>query len=169
MKTAKIKCLYTEIWPIEKLVENPKNPNRHPEDQLRVLGHLIVAHGWRNPIVVSRRSGMVVKGHGRLAAARRAGLQEVPVELQEYSSEAEELADMIADNRIAELSERDELKVLDVLNTISTDGLPSLDAGYTEAEFVSSETGLRVLRSSNTTSSSGTRISSRNGLLSSAG
>src|SRR5690606_8517032 len=53
---------------------------------------------------VSRRSGFVTKGHGRLAAARLLQMDRVPVDYQEYETEAAERADMIADNRIAELA-----------------------------------------------------------------
>ena len=93
---------------IEKLVGNPRNPNKHPQNQIELLAKIIKAQGWRNPIVVSKRSGFVVKGHGRLAAARLLGLELVPVDYQEYENEACEYADMVADNRIAELAELDE-------------------------------------------------------------
>lgn len=102
-----IRCAHAEVWPIDRLKPNPRNPNRHPDEQLRLLGKVIVTSGWRSPIVVSRRSGLVVKGHGRLEAAKLAGLTHVPVDLQSYASDAEELADLIADNRLAELAEID--------------------------------------------------------------
>lgn len=83
MEKVVIYCAYNEVWPIEKIIPNPRNPNTHPE------------------------SSFVVRGHGRLAALLL-GLTEAPVDLQDYSSEAEEYADMIADNCIAELAEIDE-------------------------------------------------------------
>ena len=96
------------------LVSNPRNPNKHPESQIEILARVIKSQGWRSPIVVSNRSGFIVKGHGRLAAAMLLGEKSVPVEFQEYETEASEWADLIADNRIAELSEtnHDELKKL---------------------------------------------------------
>ena len=60
---------------IEKLVGNPRNPNKHPRNQIELPDKIIKAQGWRNPIVVSKRSGFVVKGHGRLAATRLLGLE----------------------------------------------------------------------------------------------
>ena len=101
----KIHCAHDEIRPIESLVEHPRNPNKHPAEQLRLLAKIIAANGWRSPICVSARSSFVIKGHGRLQAARLAGLTEVPVDVQEYAAEADEWADMVADNRIAELAE----------------------------------------------------------------
>jgi hypothetical protein len=100
-------CSHSKMVPIGKLVENPKNPNTHPKSQLELLAKIIEGQGWRNPIVVSNRSGFIIKGHGRYQAALILGVDEVPVDYQDYESEASEWADMIADNRISELSEID--------------------------------------------------------------
>ena len=108
MNMSKIYCAHTDVVATDSLIENPRNPNRHPEDQIIALAKIIRHQGWRNPIVVSRRSGFVVKGHGRLLAARMLGLEEVPVDYQDYENEAAEWADMVADNKIAELSNMDE-------------------------------------------------------------
>jgi len=85
-------------------VGNPRNPNKHPQEQIKLLATIIRSQGWRAPITVSRQSGYVVRGHGRLAAAILLGTEVVPVDYQNYATEAEEWADLIADNRIAELS-----------------------------------------------------------------
>lgn len=103
-----IYCAHTELVDIDKLVENPRNPNQHPESQIKLLAKIIRSQGFRNAIVVSKRSGFITKGHGRLAAARLLEMTEVPVDYQDYDTEAAEWADMIADNRIAELSDNDE-------------------------------------------------------------
>lgn len=119
---------------IEKLVGNPRNPNKHPQNQIELLAKIIKAQGWRNPIVVSKRSGFVVKGHGRLAAARLLGLELVPVDYQEYENEACEYADMVADNRIAELAELDEDALKGILEELQ--GAIDLDiTGFTAADI----------------------------------
>lgn len=107
-------CAHTAMVPTEQLVPNPKNPNKHPEAQIKLLAKVIRAQGFRNPVVVSKRSGFVIKGHGRLEAAKLLEMAAVPVDYQEYANEAAEWADMIADNRIAELAEtdKDDLKAL---------------------------------------------------------
>ena len=81
------------------------------DKQIALLAKIIGNQGWRNPIVVSERSGFIVAGHGRLGAARVLNVEKVPVDLQAFENEAEEYAHLIADNRIAELAEadRDEL------------------------------------------------------------
>ena len=118
----------------DSLVENPRNPNRHPEEQIVALAKIIRHQGWRNPIVVSRRSGFVVKGHGRLLAARMLGLAEVPVDYQDYENEAAEWADMVADNKIAELSSMDEAELNRILREL--DGEIDLElTGFQAAEL----------------------------------
>ena len=109
-------CEHTGIQAIEAVVPNPDNPNRHPPEQIALLAKIIVGQGWRNPIVVSDRSGFITKGHGRLEAARHAGLSHVPVDVQHYDTEAAEWADVLADNRIAELAEMDPHAVDVVMN-----------------------------------------------------
>ena len=103
----RVECVHEELIKIEELRPHPKNPNTHPARQIEVLAKIIKATGWRSPVVVSKRSGFIVKGHGRLLAAKQAGFTEVPVDRQYYASDEEELADMVADNEIAELAEMD--------------------------------------------------------------
>ena len=87
----------------KSLKPHPENPNMHPAGQIQALCEAIRENGWRQSVVVSKRSGYVIKGHGRLLAAEALGCK-VPVEYQEYPDEAAEIRDLIADNRIAELS-----------------------------------------------------------------
>lgn len=107
------KCAYTEIVDIHKLVKNPKNPNQHPQDQIEMLAKIIDYQGQRSPIVVSNRSGFVIKGHGRLLALHRLGWTKAAVDYQDYENEAQEFADLIADNKIAELSIHDDRKMIE--------------------------------------------------------
>ena len=81
-------CAHDEITAIEKAIPNPKNPNQHNPDQIARLAQIIEATGWRAPITISKRSGFIVKGHGRRMAAIERGWKYVPVDYQEYASEA---------------------------------------------------------------------------------
>jgi hypothetical protein len=103
----KFNCAYTELVDIHKLVPNPKNNNHHPKEQIDRLAKIIDYQGQRSPIVVSNRSGFIVKGHGRLEAIRKLGWEKVAVDYQDYDSEAQEYADMTADNQIAMWAEFD--------------------------------------------------------------
>jgi len=115
-----IHCVYTELSDPTLLIPNPRNPNHHPKRQIELLAKIIQSQGWRTPVTVSNRSGFVVRGHGRLQAALLLGCK-VPIDRQDYASEAEEWADLIADNRIAELAEMDTGEVARLLNEL--DGL----------------------------------------------
>lgn len=131
-------CAHDAIVAIEKLIPNPKNPNTHPDAQIQALGRIIRQTGWRAPITVSKRSGFIVKGHGRLAAAKLEGLTEVPVDYQNYTNEAEEYADLVADNRIAELAEIDNKLLADIFADIDTGEIPMELTGYTDKEVEAS-------------------------------
>lgn len=135
-------CAHDAIVDVAKLVPNPKNPNQHPDSQIQLLGRIIRQTGWRQPITVSKRSGFIVKGHGRLAAALLEGVKEVPVDYQNYTTEAEEYADLVADNRIAELAETDNKLLADILADIDTGEIPVELTGYTEDEVANLVTAL---------------------------
>lgn len=128
-------CAHDAIVDVAKLVPNPKNPNQHPDNQIQLLGRIIRQAGWRQPITVSKRSGFIVKGHGRLAAAILEGMKEAPVDYQNYTTEAEEYADLVADNRIAELAETDSKLLADIFAEIDTGEIPMELTGYTEDEI----------------------------------
>lgn len=113
-----VRCAFDEMVGIEKLVPNPRNPNQHPPQQIALLARVVASSGWRAAIVVSNRSGFVVVGHGRLEAARALGLSTVPVDYQDFESEAAEYAHMVADNRLAELAEMDEAGLRELLGEL---------------------------------------------------
>lgn len=131
----KVFCAFDELVPIGKVVPNPGNPNTHPPKQVALLAAIIKGQGWRKPITVSKRSGFVVTGHGRLEAAQSMQASVVPVEYQEYASEAEEYADLMADNRLAELSEMNTSALADMLQQMDTGEIPLEMSGYTEEDL----------------------------------
>jgi ParB-like chromosome segregation protein Spo0J len=101
---AKIYCKYHELLDINLVTPNPLNVNIHPPKQLKTLARVIEANGIRQPIVISKLSNLVVKGHARLEALKLLGVKLVPVEYQEYSDNEEEMRDLIEDNSIAKES-----------------------------------------------------------------
>ena len=132
MSTIDVFCAHTEMADIESVIPNPRNPNQHDKKQIELLAKIIKAQGWRVPITVSNRSGYVVRGHGRLMAAQLLGLDTVPVDRQDYASEAEEWADLVADNRLAELSTIDKELLGQLLGEM--DDMVAL-SGYTDDEI----------------------------------
>lgn len=93
--------------PVEELKPHPKNRNTHPQDQVDRLAKLIHANGLRSPLVISKRSGYIVKGHGTLKAILQLGLAKAPVSEQDFESEAQEYAYMVSDNAIGDWAKLD--------------------------------------------------------------
>lgn len=89
------------------LTFRPNNRNRHSEEQIDRLAKLIKHNGFRVPVLVSKNSGLVVAGHGRLMAAKKIGLESIPVIYQEFESEDEEFQFHVADNAISAWAELD--------------------------------------------------------------
>ena len=126
-------CAFDEVVDINKLKENPRNPNTHPSVQIDLLAQIIKKTGWRAPITVSNLSGFIVKGHGRLQAAKAAGFKHCPVEYQNFIDEEEEMAALLADNKLAELAEIDVDKLTEIFKDYEFEDL-SL-TGYSQEEF----------------------------------
>lgn len=108
-----------------ELKSHPKNRNKHSPEQIDRLADLYKFHGIRHPIIVSKRSGFIVAGHGRRDAAIKLKLKKFPVVYQNFASETAEYAFLQADNAIALWAEID-------LAAIKLD-LPDLDADFDTA------------------------------------
>lgn len=102
-----VHCPHDKLVPIAELKPHPKNRNKHPADQIERLAKILAYQGWRYPVKVSKLSGHVTSGHGRIEAARANGWESVPVSFQDYTDEAQEYADVQADNAVASWSELD--------------------------------------------------------------
>ncbi|HVT74565.1 MAG TPA: hypothetical protein VHD61_15635 [Lacunisphaera sp.] len=125
-------CTFSRLCPVGELKPHPSNTTKHPPKQLAVYVELLRTAGWRRPITVSTRSGYIVRGHGARLAALEMGSVEVPVEFQDYPSEAAELADLVADNRLPELAQTDKQMLAKVLAQI---GSADVITGY-DPEFI---------------------------------
>ena len=117
-----IKCAHDKIVDIDSLIANPRNPNKHPERQIEMLAKIIKHQGQRSPVVVSNRSGFIVKGHGRLEAIQALGWPQIAVDYQDYESEAQEFQDMVADNKIAELADHDDSFMIESIGDLELGG-----------------------------------------------
>jgi len=134
MQEIPVHCSCTELVDPAVLVPNPRNPNQHPKKQIELLAKIIKSQGWRTPVTVSNRSGFVVRGHGRLQAALLLRCK-VPVDRQDYSSEADEWADLIADNRIAEFAEIDGDLIAQLLADLGNMDIDMDLTGYSDKQI----------------------------------
>ena len=86
--------------PVATLIPYARNARTHSEGQVAQIAASIREFGWTNPFLVDGENG-IIAGHGRLMAARKLGVEEVPVIELSGLSEAQKRAYVIADNRLA--------------------------------------------------------------------
>jgi DNA modification methylase len=92
-----------ERWPIDRLIPYARNSRTHSDPQVAQIAASIAEFGFNNPILVDTNAG-IIAGHGRLLAARKLNLGEVPVIVLDHLSEIQKRAFILADNRLAELA-----------------------------------------------------------------
>lgn len=92
--------LEVQYRPLDALTPYANNARTHSDAQIAQIAASIAEFGFVNPVLIDER-GVIVAGHGRLAAAKRLGMSEVPVIELSHLTEAQRKALVIADNRIA--------------------------------------------------------------------
>ncbi len=87
--------------PVTGLRPYPGNARTHSAKQITEIATSIKAFGFNNPVLVDK-DGTIIAGHGRVAAAKKLGLEVVPCVRLEHLGEAEKRAYILADNKLAE-------------------------------------------------------------------
>ena len=128
-------CSFDKLVPVDELKPNPRNPNTHPQRQVELLAKNIRYFGWRQNLTVSRQSGFLVSGHGRLMAAKHLGVDVVPVQYQDFASESDELAVLVADNRLAELAAVDLNELEKIASEWKLTDFDTILAGFEPADL----------------------------------
>lgn len=125
---------------VSDLLPYANNAREHTEEQVAQVAASIKEFGWTNPIITHGQT--VVAGHARLAAARKLGLEEVPVIDRSDMSEAQWKAYVLADNQLAQNATWNEgLLTLELDNLTDLDfdldllGFNDLDALIGDVEF----------------------------------
>jgi DNA modification methylase len=86
--------------PLGELIPYARNPRTHTDAQVAQIAASIREFGWTNPVLVDGAAG-IIAGHGRVLAARKLGLEQVPVIELGHMSEAQRRAYVLADNQLA--------------------------------------------------------------------
>ena len=86
--------------PSEKLIPYARNSRTHSPEQVAQIAASIKEFGFTNPILIDEENG-IIAGHGRLLAAQKLGIEEVPVIVMAGLTDAQKKAYVIADNKLA--------------------------------------------------------------------
>ena len=85
---------------VEKLIPYAKNARTHSDEQVAQIAGSIKEFGFNNPVLVDKDNS-IIAGHGRVMAARKLGMDKVPVVILNHLTESQRKAYILADNRIA--------------------------------------------------------------------
>jgi ParB family chromosome partitioning protein len=86
----------------DKLIPYARNAKKHDEAQVSLIAGSIRQFGFCNPVLIAEDNG-IVAGHGRVLAAMKLGMAEVPCIRLSHLDENQRRAYILADNRLAEL------------------------------------------------------------------
>lgn len=124
-----------ETLPIEKLIPYARNSRTHSDEQVAQIAASIREFGWTNPVLVDANE-TIVAGHGRVMAAKKLGLKEVPVIRLGHLTPAQVRAYVIADNKLALNAGWDDDLLAQELKAIMEDAeLSATITGFSEEEL----------------------------------
>ena len=126
--------LSLQYKPLEMLIPYARNARQHSDAQVAQIAASIREFGWAAPIIVDAQSN-VIAGHGRLLAARKLGLAEVPVVSMDHLSDTQRRALILADNKIAENATWDEAVLGVELAALSEAGFELGLTGFSQDEW----------------------------------
>jgi DNA modification methylase len=131
--------------PLGELIPYARNPRTHTDAQVAQIAASIREFGWTNPVLIDGENG-IIAGHGRVLAARKLGLERVPVIELSHMSEAQKRAYVLADNQLALNAGWDEallrLELADLSELGFDLGLIGFGEGELEGLLAGERTGL---------------------------
>lgn len=86
--------------PVEQLIPYARNARTHSDAQVAQIAASIKEFGWTNPVLTDGENGLIA-GHGRVLAARKLGMSEVPTIELSHLTPAQRRAYVLADNQLA--------------------------------------------------------------------
>lgn len=124
--------LKVEYIPIDQLKEYERNAKEHPEAHIKQIAESIAEFGFNDPIGIDQ-DNIIIEGHGRLFAARKLKLKEVPIIRLEHLTESQKKAYIIAHNKLT-MSTGFDLEIL-FSELESLDGAEQELTGFTDEEI----------------------------------
>jgi len=126
---------HIELRSIRALLPHARNSRTHSEAQVAQVAASIREFGWTNPILVDGE-GVIIAGHARLLAARKLGMEEVPVIVLAHLTPLQKRALVIADNKLALNAGWDEETLRVEIESLQQDGFDLDVVGFSDEELV---------------------------------
>lgn len=123
-----------EYVSMSSLTPYARNSRTHSPQQVKQIAASIKEFGFTNPVLIDESNG-IIAGHGRVMAAEHLQLTEVPCIRLEYLTETQKKAYVIADNKLAMLSEWDEQLLSLELNELNSNSYDMSLIGFDSAEL----------------------------------
>ncbi len=119
---------------IGDLIPYTRNARRHPKEQIDQIIAAIKKYGFTVPVLIDEKNN-VIAGHGRIEAAKKMGMLEIPAVVATGWSDAKKRQYVLADNKIAQNSEWDDEMLFSELNDLLSTGETINDLGFSDAEL----------------------------------
>lgn len=119
---------------VADLIPFARNSRTHSDEQVAQIAASIREFGWTNPVLIDGSNG-IIAGHGRLAAARKLGMAEIPVIVLDHLTDAQKRALVIADNKLALNAGWDAELLSSEIAGLGEDGFDLSLLGFSEDEL----------------------------------
>ena len=111
-----------------------KNPKQHSKEQIQKISESIIEFGFNNPILIAD-DNEIIAGHGRILAAKKLKLKEVPTLTLSHLNKTQRKAYVIADNKLSEGQEWDENLVTEILTELKEENFDLDLTGFAQEEI----------------------------------
>jgi ParB-like chromosome segregation protein Spo0J len=119
---------------VEDLIPYVNNSRKHSDEQVAQISASIKEFGWTNPILIDGTNS-IIAGHGRLMAARKLRMDEVPTIELDHLTDTQRKALVIADNKLALNADWDNTLLTIELDELLKDGFALDILGFNEQEI----------------------------------
>lgn len=123
-----------EMRAIAGLVPYARNSRTHSPEQVDQIAAWMLELGWTNPVLIDE-DGMIIAGHGRVLAAHKLGITDVPAMIARGWTEAQKRAYVIADNKLALNAGWDMEKLAVEIGDLSSMGFDLNLTGFSDEEL----------------------------------